>query len=345
MPSDEQLQAFLSLANAERAEALAVAADVTGRPAHLLEKDVWVVWTLNKLFSTPFGGDLVFKGGTSLSKAYDVINRFSEDIDLTYDITAFIPDLATKESGGIPPSRSQATKWTNKVREDLPAWVSGTAMPAIEAALKTDGLTAKLTADGEKLTIAFAPAAVGNGYVKPEVVAEFGARSTGEPATAVEISCDAATALPTLTFPTAKVRAMAPERTFWEKATAVHVFCEGGRHRGRPAFARHWHDLVRLQRKGIADKAIADKALASAVATHKSMFFREKNAENAEIDYAAAVGGNLTLVPTGDRLEELRNDYQSMINDGLLFDDVDDFETLLVQIEAIQNLANETSGK
>ena len=75
------------------------------------------------------------------------------------------------------------------------------------------------------------------------------------------------------------------------------------------------------------------------------MFFREKNAENAEIDYAAAVGGNLTRVPTGDRLEELRKDYQSMFNDGLLFDDVDDFETLLVQIEAIQNLANETSNK
>lgn len=342
MPSDEQLQAFLSLTNAERAEALAVAADVTGRPAHLLEKDVWVVWTLNKLFSAPFGGDLVFKGGTSLSKAYDVINRFSEDIDLTYDITAFIPNLATKESGGIPPSRSQAAKWTNKVREELPAWVSGTAMPAIEAALKADGLTAQLTAEGEKLTIAFAPAAMGSGYVKPEVVAEFGARSTGEPATAVEIFCDATPALPMLTFPTASVRAMAPERTFWEKATAVHVFCEGGRHRGRPAFARHWHDLTRLKRKGVAEKAIADKALASAVATHKSLFFREKKADDAEIDYEAAVQGKLNLVPMGDRLDELRKDYEAMIADGLLLDDTESFDALIKEITELQDSVNES---
>lgn len=73
---------------------MGVAADRSGRPVHLLEKDVWVVWALDALFAAPFGNHLVFKRGTSLSKAYDVIARLSEDVDLTYDIRTIAPDLA-----------------------------------------------------------------------------------------------------------------------------------------------------------------------------------------------------------------------------------------------------------
>jgi predicted nucleotidyltransferase component of viral defense system len=84
---------FLSLSAEDRIEVLRVAADRSGRPAHLLEKDVWVVWALDTLFAGPIGGALVFKGGTSLSKAYGAIRRFSEDVDLTYSIRALAPDL------------------------------------------------------------------------------------------------------------------------------------------------------------------------------------------------------------------------------------------------------------
>jgi predicted nucleotidyltransferase component of viral defense system len=75
-------EAFLGLSAAERGEALQVAASTSGRPLHVLEKDVWVVWTLSTLFESHFGNHLVFKGGTSLSKAYKAIERFSEDIDV-----------------------------------------------------------------------------------------------------------------------------------------------------------------------------------------------------------------------------------------------------------------------
>jgi predicted nucleotidyltransferase component of viral defense system len=76
---------FLRLPAGDRREALAVAAAASGRPVHLLEKDVWVVWALEVLFNAPFAERLVFKGGTSLSKAYRIIRRFSEDIDITTD--------------------------------------------------------------------------------------------------------------------------------------------------------------------------------------------------------------------------------------------------------------------
>ncbi|CAN1490204.1 Nucleotidyl transferase AbiEii toxin, Type IV TA system [Caulobacteraceae bacterium] len=98
---------FLHLSIDDRREALAVAADLSGRPAHLLEKDVWVVWALATLYGSRLGEHLVFKGGTSLSKAYGVIRRFSEDVDLTYDIRALAPDIVGYDGEALPKTRSE----------------------------------------------------------------------------------------------------------------------------------------------------------------------------------------------------------------------------------------------
>ncbi len=76
-------ESFFDLSPKDRQDALQVTASRSGRPAHLLEKDIWVVWTLSTLFDSPFADDIVFKGGTSLSKGYQAIERFSEDVDQT----------------------------------------------------------------------------------------------------------------------------------------------------------------------------------------------------------------------------------------------------------------------
>jgi predicted nucleotidyltransferase component of viral defense system len=96
-------ESYLSLSDEDRAEVLELGRERTGRPAHLLEKDVWVVRTLGALFGSPVGADLTFKGGTSLS-AYRIIDRFSEDLDLTYDIRRLIAHLTGGE-GFLPTSR------------------------------------------------------------------------------------------------------------------------------------------------------------------------------------------------------------------------------------------------
>ncbi len=103
-----------------------------------------------------------------------------------------------------------------------------------------------------------------------------------------DVACDAAEWLETVTFPTARPRVMRAERTFWEKATAIHVFCLQHRLRG-DRFARHWHDLARLDTAGLAAAALADRDLARAVARHKTMFFAENDAAGQRIDYDAAV--------------------------------------------------------
>ncbi|HFK2002873.1 TPA: nucleotidyl transferase AbiEii/AbiGii toxin family protein [Pseudomonas aeruginosa] len=110
---------FFELKESDQSEALEFASQNLGRPAFVLEKDIWVVWTLGKIFSAPIGEHLTFKGGTSLSKVYRLIDRFSEDIDLTYDIRQLLPGVGTE----IPPSKGQANKWHKLVREKLPEWI------------------------------------------------------------------------------------------------------------------------------------------------------------------------------------------------------------------------------
>ncbi|MGY2811964.1 hypothetical protein ACVIHF_008694 [Bradyrhizobium sp. USDA 4506] len=209
---------FLNLSDAERREALGVAASNSGRPAHLLEKDVWVVWCLNALFSSALGEHLVFKGGTSLSKAYGAIRRFSEDVDLTYDIRTIAPDLVnTNDDNPVPQNRSQGKKWSAQARERLPVWVRDQALPVINQRLKDDKLNAKAEAKDDKIFVTYDPLETGSGYVSPAVMLEFGARSTGEPSEIHEVVCDAGQYLETLEFPTAKPKTMKAERTFWER--------------------------------------------------------------------------------------------------------------------------------
>jgi hypothetical protein len=331
---------FLNLSDAERREALGVAASNSGRPPHLLEKDIWVVWCLNALFDSPLGEHLVFKGGTSLSKAYGAIRRFSEDVDLTYDIRAIAPDVVkSSDSNPVPENRSQIKRWSEQIRERLPIWVKDKALPTIVQRLTTEKLKAKVTVERDKLYLTYVPLETGSGYVSPSVMLEFGARSTGEPSQIHDVVCDAAAYLTELKFPTAQPRTMKAERTFWEKATATHVFCLQGKLRGE-RFARHWYDLVRLDDAGIADVAFADRKLAEAVAEHKSWFFVAKDADGHVIDYHKAVNGDLKLVPEGAARVALDDDYRHMVEDGLLMDEPESFDALMERCADLEKRAN-----
>ncbi len=331
---------FFELSANERLEALVQAANASGRPPHLLEKDVWVVWSLRHLFAAPYAPHLVFKGGTSLSKAYGVIQRFSEDVDLTYDIRAIAGDLIGDAGTPIPVSKSQEKKWSKEIRARLTDWVTTDVVPRLQQDLGQHGLPGMVRAEGDKVFIDYTPLATGTGYVASAVMLEFGARSTGEPFELRSVRCDAAAHLQGLRFPEATPQVMRAERTFWEKATAIHVFCAQGSFRGGGRFARHWHDVTRLDAAGFADAAILDKALARAVADHKSVFFSERRPDGEPIDYHAAVAGSLRLVPEDGALDELAADYQHMVDDGLFLDEVESFDALLHQCQAIQDKAN-----
>jgi Nucleotidyl transferase AbiEii toxin, Type IV TA system len=330
---------YLALPRDDRLEALRVAATASGRPVFLLEKDIWVVWTLQGLFSSPLGEHLVFKGGTSLSKGYRIIRRFSEDIDLTFDVRQLIPDLAVGNPP-IPATNSQADKWTKAVREKLGKWVQKEALPVLKRHTEATGVDAKFSVADATIYVDYDPLEEGGGYVAPRVKLEFGARSTGEPAESKPIGCDASPHLADLTLPATTPRIMLPKRTFWEKATAVHVYCARGFEGQGDRISRHWHDLVRLDDTGFAQAAFDDKPLAKEVADWKAKFFRSRDRKGTSIDYAAAVSGQLQLVPDENGRKELEADYEKMAEAGILLDDAEPFAKLIERCAALQDRAN-----
>lgn len=332
---------WFSLSREDQAEALEFAAARTGRPAHLLEKDIWVVWVLSAIYESDLAGKLTFKGGTSLSKVYRIIDRFSEDVDLTYDIRELVADLLN-EGNPIPDSSSQQRKVSSAVRHRLPGWIQAKVKPILAAKLANDGLDAGLTVAGkdcDKLILSYNAVKTGTGYSAPRIQLEFGARATGEPNHLQSVACDIAPEIEGVIFPVAEPLVMAAERTFWEKATAAHVYCLQGRLRGE-RYSRHWYDLAAIARTPYFAAACADQSLARAVANHKSVFFVEKDASGAKIDYLVAVRGQLQIVPTGESLKALGNDYAAMLEDGLLALDQPSFDDIIEQCRIVQDEAN-----
>jgi hypothetical protein len=332
--------AFLGLSPTDRLDALLVAADRSGRPAHVLEKDVWVVWAINALFSGPGGDHLVFKGGTSLSKAYGIIDRFSEDIDLTYDIRELVPasrEAPTEGDEPHPRSRNQAKDWRAQAEAALDEWINADVRPALTESLEREKLDSRIVVEPQKLILTTTPRTDGWDYVKPDVLIEFGGRSTGLPVEVRPLVCDAAQHLPELSFPTAQPRVMAAERTFWEKATAVHAFNAQEALKG-DRLSRHWYDLSRLDETGYADRAIADRDLALQVAAHKTQFFPVSGT-----DYAEAISGGLRLIPSPDFVKAVQADYQAMLDGGLLQNGTLSFDALMERCSDLEKRVNSAS--
>jgi hypothetical protein len=334
-------ESFFALSLADRKEALAVAASRSGRPAYILEKDAWAVWTLRALFRSAYAADLIFKGGTSLSKVYRAINRFSEDIDITYDIKAIAPDLV-KSAGpeALPTSRSQADKWRETIEERLEKWLTEKMLPYLQGCLEAEKLAAKLRVeDSERIFFDYETQVEGYGYIGPHIQIDFGARSTGEPSIHASCPCDAAEHLRDVLFPIAEVRVMRIERTAWEKMTAVHVFSLQGNIKDQ--LARHWSDIARLDMAGHIEAAIRDRDVAEQVARHKSNFFRAKDAQGNKIEYLDAINGGLVLVPNGDGLKLLEIDYAKMVDARLFLGEPEPLTLIIERCADTQRRANE----
>jgi len=336
---------WFELSEKDRGEALELASFKTGRPPHLLEKDIWVVWLLSEIYGSSLGKKLTFKGGTSLSKVYKIIDRFSEDIDLTYDIRELVPDMLN-EGNPLPESASQEKKITKMIRKRLPEWIKNNVKPVIENALLKNGVQAKLldgASSSEKIIIEYQALKKGTGYAPAKIQLEFGARATGEPHESLYVQCDIAPLIDGIKFPEATPMVMNAERTFWEKATAAHVYSLQERMRGN-RYSRHWYDLAAMAKTGHASRAAQDHTLAKSVANHKSVFFAEKDVKGIKIDYRKAVNGGLRLIPSGSALAVLEADYMAMLEDGLLALHQPSFNEIMHICQSIQEEVNKKTS-
>ncbi len=317
-----------------------VVADLEHPPVQL-EKDIWVVETLKILFASDLGQDLVFKGGTSLSKIYKVIRRFSEDIDVTVDIRRLLPE-ETRESD-IPVSRNQAERWKKKIREiELPAVITAEIVPELEANLpdgvRIDCDLSKGVVSVDYTSLAITPARRVTGiepYIDTSVRVELGGFSSGKPSHIKRAVTDAAASgIVGVELPEVDVNVMAIERTFWEKATLAHVACVKGSNDWR-RYARHWHDLSQIFRSAYWADCLRADDVADIVATVKQNFYREN-----PVNYPEIVTNGIRIVPDGDNLEKLRRDYQVMVDSGMLDKPVISIEDVLSDCYEIETALN-----
>lgn len=332
---------FLQLPSDERRLYIEQAAIQRNISPVIMEKDFFVCWLLSILFKSQFASHLVFKGGTSLSKIFGAINRFSEDIDLSLSPTFLgLPEAAA--------NRSQADKWWTKAEKACESAVLTQIMSMLEAS------TLSVLGNNERSSFEFLkdpqtrspvvlfhyPSSLPTGlnYIKRSIKLEFGSLTDQQPTGSYPVQPWIAEIFPTeFSDWQCEVIALEIERTFWEKATILHAEYHQPLNKPmRDRFSRHYAATAALANHSEAIKAIDHHDLRDRVVAWKNLFFRD-----ASSNYAEAKPSTFRLVPKSERLPELRRDYQLMrdmyLDEPVSFDEI---LSILSELEHRINQAN-----
>ena len=314
----------------ERSELFSETAAQKGTTPAVVEKDFWVTWVLGRLFLEPnLARLLMFKGGTSLSKVYNLIERFSEDIDLILDWRVLGGDAPLAER-----SKTKQAKLNATIKEQAQKYIGGELLRLVEAAL--DGVCdCRVDVDAPFVININYPAAFPDEYLRPELRLEIGPLALWLPYEDRSISCYAAEAFPDV-FEQREcaVKVIRAERTFWEKATILHH--EAHRPEGNaqpPRYSRHYYDLAKMAQSPIKEQALANQGLLASVVAFKQRFYPRGWAR-----YDLAHPGTLVLAPEGHVLASVRSDYRAMEN--MIFGEIPDFEEILEMLQTLQEEIN-----
>jgi len=330
---------FLHLPAEDRKEILQTAAAQLGQQATVLEKDVWVCWTLQTLFSLPDAHPMAFKGGTSLSKVYGVIERFSEDVDITLDYRAFND---TFDPFAEDASKNAVKKFGVRLKGYVLQYANDVVVPYVKAQLQIlpnpENYGIEVSDDGERIWIQYLSAIEGSDtYLKSSILVELGGRNVIDPNERHIISPDISKLVTGLDLPSGEVVVLSPERTFWEKATLIHVECNRRQIKAHAdRLSRHWYDLRMLARHASGKTALNNRGLFEDVVRHKQVFFNTSYA-----NYDACLTSDLHLIP-GDRLiKALRTDYEKMLSAGMMYGDPLTFDRIISDIQEIEQAIND----
>jgi hypothetical protein len=316
-----------------------------GISPEIVEKDFWVCWTLLQISRLTGLPRLIFKGGTSLSKAFGIIKRFSEDIDLVINRH----ELGFNDK--TDPANQEATNLRNRTIEKLKATcfdvIAKEFVPKLKleasSIIGDEGSTIEIdpnTAEPDTVEFRYPkglPDSQISGYIRRAVRLELGCRGDQIPCEEGTVTPYAAEVNPSLfTITQAPVHVISAERTFWEKATILHreyYRAEAGKEVTERVF-RHYDDLVVISRHARGHSAITKHAhLLEEVVAHKQHFFREGTAH-----YELAKTGTLRLAPS-KRLEGgLRRDYEKMRE--MYFGVEPDFDEVMNAIKELERRVN-----
>ncbi len=324
------IETIAKSSEAERKALFTQAANDLKMNSEMIEKDFWVCWTLNRIFSDEsLKKILCFKGGTSLSKAFHLIERFSEDIDLILDWNTISKGVEVIKEGR---SRNQQNKLNETLLEDSKVFISSVLKEKIEGVIG-DICTVEVDYDdGNNLCIRY-PKGISGDYLLPYIKLEIGPLAAWMPNAVYPIKPYISYMTPQLKFENILVSTIKAERTFWEKATILHA--EHFRPKGTPErYSRHYYDLYKMAKSEVRKQAFDNLDLLDEVVQFKQRFYY-----TAWANYEEAFPKTFHLLPKDENVKMLRADYKKMRE--MIFGEYPDFDEI---ISVLKDLETEING-
>lgn len=333
---------IVKLSNEERTELFQQTANNRGINFQIVEKDFWVCWTLKQLFELPKIGEyLIFKGGTSLSKVYGIIERFSEDIDVAIDRN-YLDFTDEEELKTLTRNKlnQKIEELDETCQEVVEKEILSQLIESFSAILGESAWQLLMDEDDDyRQTILFEfPRNNSNApldYIKPIVKIELGARPQNQPIERNKIQSYAAEEFPQVfETPQVEITVLSAERTFWEKATILHdQYHRPENYKTVDRISRHYYDFFKLAETEFAHKAMENVELLKSVVENKKLFFYRAGA-----NYDDALIGKLHLVPNENRLDALKKDYDKM--NQMFFTEPPKFDEILKTLANLENEIN-----
>ena len=314
---------------------LTQAANKTGLPVQAVEKDLWVTVVLQLVFTLPIANHLIFKGGTSLSKIWKVIRRFSEDIDLAIDpsIWGFEGDLTKRQIKQLRKVSSIFVR--DELCHSLQKIVSEIGMEKwLQVEADPDGEGDKTYPEPRIIHIRYKSLLdEGLPYLHSEVKLEVSARSLLEPTVEAIVTSILEDALPiSTTVKQVMIPTALPEKTFLEKAFLLHELFSSQSLRQANRKSRHLYDLAQMMSTDIAEKAIANDDLWNTIQHHRKLF-----TSMSGVDYTSDIRKHIKLLPPDNVIEDWHNDYKDM-QSSMIYGETPSFEDLIRKMEELENL-------
>jgi len=318
---------FYNIPDDAKAEILRNTGEKANLPAYAVEKDWWVVQTLSILFETEIGKHMVFKGGTSLSKAWGLIERFSEDIDLAVDrrFYGFEGDLGKKQRTNL--------------RKKANTYITEQLYPELNFRFKEKGVDVKLeleeitSSDQDPIIILvnYPNVIESPGYLRPRVQVELGCRSLIEPFSIRTFNSFLDEMYPEASFAKQPIHipTVDPERTLLEKIFLLHEEFQRSDEKIRvDRMSRHLFDIYKLAASPFAEKVLLNHELYTEIVYHRQMFTKLGG-----VDYRLHNPGTINPIPPDNLLDAWKRDY-SIMQEQMIYADSPSFDTML---EAIKN--------
>ena len=334
---------FLNLSKTEQVKHINEAVFSLNLPPEAIEKDIWVTAVLRALFALPYAEHLSFKGGTSLSKCWNLIERFSEDVDIAIN----------REYFGFFGETFTIKQVSKNLRKACCKFCRNTLQYDLAKQMIADGIDEKLfsvtmnitpvtTVDPEKIFINYKSLFIDNqknstdNYINPVVVLEIGGRSMKEPVKSVEIKSfvDEIFTGKTFTDKAFPLFTVVPERTFLEKICLLHEeFYKPTESVRVERMSRHLYDLARMMDTPIAENALKNKDLYQSIIAHRRMFIAMK-----DFDYDSLSPATINIIPPPDVIAQWEDDYNKMRT--MIYGDTLPFNKLINKIKQLNEKIN-----